>query len=279
MGWGEPIPAKCCSVDNTPRERPAAGRSLRPVWCSVRTRPECSGCPSRRRVRGTPKRPHRWDGADAFPARAVCGTTLPGSGPLQVGPCGRFGVPCARGPTPVQHSSDPDPLSHLTKRVSSLRRSSLTGWLRRRDSDQSSRERRPEPLKAGSRGRGETAPSERPAKGPAGRSARGEGDGGTVYEDRTLVCRDCGEEFVFSAGEQAFFARKGLQHLPQRCAACRASARRTRLSSGAREYHAAVCSMCGGQAVVPFAPRADRPVYCSTCFDKVRAPSAGSAPA
>ena len=27
----------------------------------------------------------------------------------------------------------------------------------------------------------------------------------------------------------------------------------------------------GGQAMVPFAPRNDRPVYCSSCFDKVRA--------
>jgi CxxC-x17-CxxC domain-containing protein len=40
---------------------------------------------------------------------------------------------------------------------------------------------------------------------------------------------------------------------------------------GPREYHAAVCNSCGNQAMVPFAPRTDRPVYCSTCFDKVRA--------
>jgi CxxC-x17-CxxC domain-containing protein len=32
-----------------------------------------------------------------------------------------------------------------------------------------------------------------------------------------------------------------------------------------------VCNACGGQAMVPFAPRTDRPVYCSSCFDKVRA--------
>jgi CxxC-x17-CxxC domain-containing protein len=37
--------------------------------------------------------------------------------------------------------------------------------------------------------------------------------------------------------------------------------------------HAAVCAECGGQALVPFLPRNDRPVYCSTCFDKVRARS------
>jgi CxxC-x17-CxxC domain-containing protein len=91
-----------------------------------------------------------------------------------------------------------------------------------------------------------------------------------VVEDRTLTCRDCGESFVFSAGEQSFFASKGLTNDPQRCPACRAAYKRSK-ASVVREYHAAVCGMCGGQAMVPFAPRADRPVYCSTCYDKVRA--------
>ena len=94
-----------------------------------------------------------------------------------------------------------------------------------------------------------------------------------VFEDRSLACRDCGESFVFSAGEQAFFASKGLTNEPQRCATCRAAAKRTRSAAtgGGREYHAAVCNGCGGQAMVPFEPRNDRPVYCSSCFDKVRA--------
>ncbi|MBQ9300647.1 MAG: zinc-ribbon domain containing protein, partial [Clostridia bacterium] len=29
-----------------------------------------------------------------------------------------------------------------------------------------------------------------------------------MYEDKTLVCRDCGQEFVFTAGEQEFYAEK-----------------------------------------------------------------------
>ena len=32
-----------------------------------------------------------------------------------------------------------------------------------------------------------------------------------MYEDKTLVCKDCGNEFVFTAGEQEFYAEKGLQ--------------------------------------------------------------------
>lgn len=92
-----------------------------------------------------------------------------------------------------------------------------------------------------------------------------------MYQDRTLTCRDCSDTFVFSAGEQAFFASKGLVNDPLRCPMCRAAAKRARTSAGPREYHAAICAECGGQAMVPFAPRTDRPVYCSSCFDKVRA--------
>ncbi len=97
-----------------------------------------------------------------------------------------------------------------------------------------------------------------------------------VYADKTLHCRDCGAEFVFSGGEQQFFAEKGLTNEPQRCHSCRATARQNRAlgisnGGGSREMHAAVCAECGGQALVPFLPRNDRPVYCSSCFDKVRA--------
>jgi CxxC-x17-CxxC domain-containing protein len=91
-----------------------------------------------------------------------------------------------------------------------------------------------------------------------------------VYEDRTLTYRDCADTFLFSGGEQRFFAEKGLVNIPQRCPSCRANAKRVR-QGGPRDYHAAVCNACGNQAMVPFAPRSDRPVYCSSCFDKVRA--------
>ncbi|TME81857.1 MAG: zinc-binding protein [Chloroflexi bacterium] len=98
-----------------------------------------------------------------------------------------------------------------------------------------------------------------------------------MYQDRTLTCRDCHEEFIFSGGEQAFYASKGLVNDPQRCPSCRAAAKRARAAGGPREFHTAVCHMCGGQATVPFAPRNDRPVYCSSCFDKVRAATATTA--
>lgn len=101
---------------------------------------------------------------------------------------------------------------------------------------------------------------------------------GRVYADKTIRCRDCGMDFVFSGGEQEFYASKGLVNEPQRCQSCRAVAKQNRAlgigpgggNGGQREMHAAVCAECGGQALVPFLPRNDRPVYCSNCFDKVR---------
>ncbi|MDQ2741478.1 MAG: zinc-ribbon domain containing protein [Chloroflexota bacterium] len=97
----------------------------------------------------------------------------------------------------------------------------------------------------------------------------------TQQEDRVLHCRDCDTDFIWTAGEQAFYASKGLENIPGRCPACRAQARATRQTGGMqgarpREYFPAVCDRCGVQTQVPFLPRNDRPVYCSSCFDVVR---------
>ena len=46
-----------------------------------------------------------------------------------------------------------------------------------------------------------------------------------MFEDKTLVCRECGAEFVFTASEQQFYAEKGFQNEPGRCPACRAARR------------------------------------------------------
>ena len=42
-----------------------------------------------------------------------------------------------------------------------------------------------------------------------------------MYQDKTLICKECGAEFVFTAGEQEFYAAKGFIHEPRRCKACR----------------------------------------------------------
>ena len=39
--------------------------------------------------------------------------------------------------------------------------------------------------------------------------------------DKTLSCKDCGAEFVFSEGEQEFYKEKGFENEPLRCPECR----------------------------------------------------------
>jgi CxxC-x17-CxxC domain-containing protein len=89
-----------------------------------------------------------------------------------------------------------------------------------------------------------------------------------MYEDKTLVCRDCGNEFVFTAGEQAFYAEKGFQNEPTRCKSCRDARKSSRGSQGGepREMFETVCAECGKPTRVPFVPKSDRPIYCSECF-------------
>ena len=85
-----------------------------------------------------------------------------------------------------------------------------------------------------------------------------------MFEDKTLVCKECGKEFVFTAGEQQFYAEKGFQNEPQRCKECRD--KRKNANREQREMFTAVCAKCGKEAKGPFHPRDDRPVYCSECF-------------
>jgi CxxC-x17-CxxC domain-containing protein len=97
------------------------------------------------------------------------------------------------------------------------------------------------------------------------------------YTDQTLYCRDCNEAFVFTAGEQEFFASRGLTNTPARCPSCR-TARKTQRGEpsrnggrndsfrGQRQMYTVTCANCGNEAQVPFQPSEDRPVYCSDCF-------------
>ena len=95
------------------------------------------------------------------------------------------------------------------------------------------------------------------------------------FQDKTLTCRDCGQEFIWTAGEQEFYASRGLQNAPSRCPADRAARRAGGgggggYGGGQREMFSAVCSNCGKEARVPFQPRGDKPVYCSDCFEQKR---------
>jgi CxxC-x17-CxxC domain-containing protein len=96
-----------------------------------------------------------------------------------------------------------------------------------------------------------------------------------MLQDRTLTCRDCGQQFVFTGGEQEFYQSRGLVNEPGRCPDCRAARKQQRGGGGGsdrprREMFPAVCSSCGKDTQVPFQPRGDKPVYCSDCFESVR---------
>ncbi len=131
-----------------------------------------------------------------------------------------------------------------------------------------------------------------------------------MYNDKNLTCADCGQEFVFTASEQDFYAQRGFTE-PRRCASCRASRKAARGDGGGggggdssygsygagggysagggggyggggggggggyrdrgpREMFSATCSSCGREAQVPFRPTSGKPVYCSDCFRSQR---------
>ena len=56
------------------------------------------------------------------------------------------------------------------------------------------------------------------------------------YHDRVLKCGECGAEFVFTAGEQMFFADKGFKNEPKRCKNCKAERAQGGAGSGASNF-------------------------------------------
>jgi CxxC-x17-CxxC domain-containing protein len=94
------------------------------------------------------------------------------------------------------------------------------------------------------------------------------------FDDTEIECIDCGENFVWTSGEQLFFRDKGLKHPPKRCKPCK-KAKNERLSAIANAQAAGVkekievtvvCAKCESQTTVPFYPSQGRPVYCRSCF-------------
>jgi len=91
------------------------------------------------------------------------------------------------------------------------------------------------------------------------------------YQDKVLKCVDCGTEFIFTAGEQSFFADKGFRHEPKRCKSCKSN-RTSGSPSGntGRSETRAICSQCGKETTVPFKPTQGRPVFCRECYQQRR---------
>lgn len=110
--------------------------------------------------------------------------------------------------------------------------------------------------------------------------------------DKTMTCRDCGNTFTFTEGEQDFYVQKGFSE-PSRCPDCRAAKKAARNSGGGygdsdggyggggggysreRTMTQVTCANCGKETEVPFVPRGDRPVYCTDCYSQVGGGSRG----
>lgn len=96
----------------------------------------------------------------------------------------------------------------------------------------------------------------------------------STFSDKTMTCKDCGAEFVWTAGEQEFYEQKGFQYPPARCPKCRDTKKQQ-----AQAGYDIVCAKCGKPAKVKFEPKGDRPVYCFDCYKAMQAGEAKPAPA
>jgi CxxC-x17-CxxC domain-containing protein len=97
------------------------------------------------------------------------------------------------------------------------------------------------------------------------------------FQDKVLKCIDCGNDFVFTAGEQLFFHDKQFKNEPKRCRNCktqRVAVLGAAPAFGQGRYPKvetqATCSGCGKQTTVPFRPTQGRPVFCRECFQSRR---------
>ena len=94
------------------------------------------------------------------------------------------------------------------------------------------------------------------------------------FQDKTLNCVDCGTEFIWTAGEQLFFADKNFKNEPKRCKSCKAK-RSAGPAVRERVETTTTCSACGKETTVPFKPTQGRPVFCKECFQQRKFVGAG----
>lgn len=114
-----------------------------------------------------------------------------------------------------------------------------------------------------------------------------------AFTDKQITCVQCGNPFVFTAGEQEFYAEKGYTNEPKRCRACREDAKRSKgggggmmdRSSGSyasgpgnggtgrgggRQMYDIICDNCQQPSQVPFPPTPGRKILCRSCFQASR---------
>lgn len=124
------------------------------------------------------------------------------------------------------------------------------------------------------------------------------------FQDYPLICRDCGNDFLFTAGEQDFYRTKGFTKPPGRCPACRYQRKLLASQLGAPQASASAslsdtsdptaspmpespqplanpsllevtaieCAKCGKATTIPFRPKLSRPLFCAECYAELKSP-------
>lgn len=87
-----------------------------------------------------------------------------------------------------------------------------------------------------------------------------------VYQDQTLICKDCGKNFIFTARDQDFFAQKGFTNAPTRCRDCRQKKKVTTDANANRVIYKITCKKCGKVGEMAVEPRKPNDVLCADCF-------------
>ena len=86
------------------------------------------------------------------------------------------------------------------------------------------------------------------------------------FQNKQLICKECGRDFLFSIKEQEFFKHKGFQHEPARCPDCRQK-RKQKIQEEMTEI---TCASCGKKTKALIDINKDQPVYCRECFEKIK---------
>lgn len=86
-----------------------------------------------------------------------------------------------------------------------------------------------------------------------------------IFSDQWLICVECGRQFLWDAGEQAWYHVNKLEHPPKHCKVCR-DRRRDKQHTEPRKYSRVNCERCGSLTFVPFVPHGIKPVYCRPCL-------------
>lgn len=86
----------------------------------------------------------------------------------------------------------------------------------------------------------------------------------TEIVDKTIPCKTCQKDFIWTASEQKYYEKKGFKKQPQKCSDCRDKANKLR---GENMFYIH-CGVCEKDAVMIAPPPKDRVAICSACYDK-----------